>query len=217
MTLPAGYTYASYARQGFFQLLFLCIFNLMLVLCCMTKYEMSRLLRIVLLVFSGCTYMMIASSVYRMIMYIDAFYLTFLRILVLWFLALLAVLMAGVMGNIIKENFSLFRYGIVVVTVFYLVFSFGHPDYWIAKYNLAMMEDEMSYSDVSYLCSLSLDAAPAIAQCEPEHEHSDEKYWCVACKLEEYFEEVEDTELNIRTFNLSKYHAVKSAEKYLGE
>ncbi len=217
MTLPAGYTYASYARQGFFQLLFLCIFNLMLVLCCMTKYEMSKLLKIVLMVFSGCTYIMIASSAYRMMMYIDAFYLTFLRILVLWFLALLAVLMAGVMWNIRKENFSLFRYGMIVVTVFYLIFSFGHPDYWIAKYNLSMMEDEMNYADVSYLCSLSLDAAPALAECHPGHDHSDGKYWCEACELENYFEEVEDTEVNIRTFNLSKYQAVRKAEKYLGE
>lgn len=216
MILPEGYTYAGYARQGFFQLLFLCIFNLMLVLCCMSVYERNRLLKVLLMIFSGCTYIMIASSAYRMILYISAFRLTFLRVLVLWFLALLAVLMIGVMWNIRKENFALFRYGMVMVTVFYLALSFSHPDYWIAKYNIAMMEEELCYEDLSYLCSLSLDAAPALAECHPKHTGKD--YWCDACVLERYFEKIEKgTSLNIRTFNLSKYQSLKAAEEYLGE
>jgi len=95
MILPDGYTYAEYAHQGFFQLLFLCIFNLILVLCCMAVFEMNRWLKMILLIFSACTYVMIASSAYRMILYISNYHLTFLRILVLWFLALLVVLMAG--------------------------------------------------------------------------------------------------------------------------
>ena len=32
MQLPSGYTYARYAREGFFQLLFVCILNVIIVL-----------------------------------------------------------------------------------------------------------------------------------------------------------------------------------------
>lgn len=228
--LPEGYTYAEYAHQGFFQLLFLCIFNLILVLCCMSLFERNRWLKIILMVFSGCTYIMIASSACRMLLYIYSYHLTFLRVLVLWFLLMLVFLMAGVVGNIIKKEFSLFRYEMVVVTVFYLVFSFARPDYWIAKYNISRIGNEMSYTDVSYLCNLSSDAVPALTELHPEHDHKKENYrgweeydpqkeydWnCPACKLDSYLEEIEEnTDLNIRNFNLSTYQAGKAAEEYL--
>lgn len=231
MILPKGYTYAEYAHQGFFQLLFLCIFNLILVLCCMAVFEMSRWLKMVLMIFSACTYVMIASSAYRMILYISSYHLTFLRILVLWFLALLVVLMAGVIRSILKKDFPLFRYGMTVITVFYLILSFSHFDDWIAKYNISHIGNEMSYEDVFYLCNLSSDAVPALTSLHPEHDHRDayrgleeyngsEKYYweCPACKLENYFEQIEEnTNLTIRTFNLSKYQAAKAAEEYLGK
>lgn len=243
LMLPEGYTYAEYAHQGFFQLLFLCIFNLVLVLCCMSLFEMSRWLKVILLVFSACTYVMIASSAYRMILYISCYHLTFLRMLVLWFLALLVVLMAGVMWSIQKKNFPLLQYGVAVVTVFYLVLSFSHFDYWIAKYNLSQMGDQIAYEDISYLCNLSMDAVPALAEISLEHAHESESmnkydvdngydadiryeyseeydiYWsCPACEAERYLEWVaENPKLNIRTFNLSKYRAVKAAGEYVVE
>lgn len=220
MILPEGYTYAEYAHQGFFQLLFLCIFNLIMVLCCIAMFQMNRLLKTVLMVFSGCTYIMIASSAYRMILYISTYHLTFLRILVLWFLALLVFLMAGVIWNIQKESFPLFRYGIAVVTIFYMAFSFSHFDYWIAKYNISQMGNQMSCRDVSYLCSLSTDAVPALIELNLEHDHEgeyddwNERYWqCPACELENHLKWVkENADVGVRTFNFSKYQAVKAVE-----
>lgn len=226
MILPEGYTYAEYAHQGFFQLLFLCIFNLILVLCCMSLFEMNRWLKTILMVFSGCTYVMIASSAYRMILYISCYHLTFLRMLVLWFLALLVVLLAGVMWSICKKKFPLFRFEVAVITVFYLVLSFSHFDYWIAKYNISQMGDQLEYEDVSYLCNLSFDAAPILAKISAGHNNIEYSVkgqrgfyeGCYACELETYFEQAEkNTDLNIRTFNLSKYQAVKAAEEYLGK
>lgn len=137
MSLPQGYTYAMYAREGFFQLLGVSILNLVIVLLCMSYFRESTVLKVVLTVMSLCTFVMIASSALRMIMYIRFYYLTFQRILVLWALVTLAVLFAGVVINIFKENFSFFRYGTAVVTVLYLVLSFAHPDYIIARVNVA--------------------------------------------------------------------------------
>lgn len=226
MILPEGYTYAEYAHQGFFQLLFLCIFNLILVLCCMSLFEMNRWLKTILMVFSGCTYVMIASSAYRMILYISFYHLTFLRMLVLWFLALLVVLLAGVMWSICKKKFPLFRFEVAVITVFYLVLSFSHFDYWIAKYNISQMGDQLEYEDVSYLCNLSFDAAPILEKISAGHNNIEYSVkgqrgfyeGCYACELETYFKQAEkNTDLNIRTFNLSEYQAVKAAEEYLGK
>lgn len=223
LMLPEGYTYSQYAHQGFFQLLFLCIFNLLMVISCMAIFEMSSLLKTVLMIFSGCTFIMIVSSAYRMILYISSYHLTFLRILVLWFLALLVILMVGVIVNIYNQSFSLFRYGIITVTLFYLLFSFGRPDYWIAKYNISAIEDDIRSEDVSYLCSLSLDAAPALAEINLGHTHGityynkSKEYECPACQLDDYFQWVweENKDLNVRTFNVSKFQAAKTAKLYL--
>ncbi len=169
-TLPTGYTYAQYARQGFFQLLFICLMNLVLVLTGIGFFRESRILKGILLVISGCTFIMTASSAYRMLLYISVYYLTFLRIFVLWALGVIALLLMGIIGKTLKNSFPLFRYGLCVITVCYLVLSFGQPDYWIARYNISAYleggegkaEEERINPDTWYLRGLSADAAPII-------------------------------------------------------
>ena len=117
MELPAGYTYAEYAREGFFQLLAVGVLNLILVLVGLCYFRPHKILKVILTVMSGCTFIMLASSAMRMIIYIQYYYLTFLRILVLWSLLVLFFIFTGVIIYIYKENFPLFRYSMVVVTV----------------------------------------------------------------------------------------------------
>ena len=161
MTLPKGYTYAMYAREGFFQLLAVSIFNLLLVLVGIQFFKKNKILTVLLTLMSLCTFIMIASSAMRMVLYIKTYHLTFLRILVLWGLLLLAVLFAGVITTLYKKQFSLFRYSVVVVTVCYLGLSFVHPDYWIAKYNVSH-QNKVIAMDSGYLRDLSADAAPVL-------------------------------------------------------
>lgn len=100
-------------------------------------FRESKVLKVIMTIMSLCTFIMIASSVMRMTIYIRYYYLTFLRIFVLWMLAVLFVMFIGVLINIYRESFPLFRYGVVMVTVLYLALSFSHPDYIIARVNIA--------------------------------------------------------------------------------
>lgn len=138
---------------------------------------------------SFCTFVMIASCALRMVIYIRFYYLTFLRILVLWSLAVLALLFIGIVISIFREKFPLFRYSVVVVSVLYLALSFAHPDYLIARVNVGnaahnqahwYSKDEAesfsredlfggefflapeTYHDYRYLIDLSADAAPVL-------------------------------------------------------
>ena len=167
MQLPEGYTYSAYARQGFFQLLFVCILNLILVLTCLKLFRENMILKVILTVISFCTFIMILSSTLRIFMYISIYNLTFLRLFVLYALIVIFLLMAGVTAYIYIRKFSLFFYSVAVTIVIYIIFSFAHPDYWIARYNLNPVynsyQDEYDVmNNFDYLSYLSSDAASVI-------------------------------------------------------
>ncbi len=198
MELPAGYTYAEYAREGFFQLLVVGILNLVLVLVGLCYFRPNKVLKVILTVMSACTFVMLASSAVRMIIYIQYYYLTFLRILVLWSLVVLFVIFTGVIIYIYKEDFPLFRYSMVVVTVLYLGLSFSHPDYWIAKVNLAGTEENHSeffkgnsYYDYQFLCKMSADAAPVMLEWA-EKQGCDLKYYFYCNEEDTYQDYLEE-------------------------
>lgn len=164
-TLPAGYTYSGYARQGFFQLLIVAVFNLVLVLCCLKYIRPHKAITWILTLICVCTYVMIASAGYRMTLYVREYHLSYLRLLVIWFLILLAVLMIGVTVIIWRQKFPLFRYGVLMVSVFYVALAWARPDSVIAwDYVNHLDKQEVTYEDLSYLAgSLSADGAPAMA------------------------------------------------------
>jgi hypothetical protein len=207
MQLPQGYTYAEYAREGFFQLLFVCLLNLVIVLVILGHFPRKPVLALLLTIISCCTYIMVASSAFRMTLYVQNYQLSFLRLLVFWTLAVIALFLAGVLIMIYKPDFPLFRYGLVVFSVCYLLLSFGRPDYWIASYNLSEAAAEPDYW---YVSILSTDAAPAIAHYVETHEISeDDSGWLTdyAAYVASYSEE------SLRKFNVSHARAVSSLEK----
>lgn len=206
-TLPENYTYASYAREGFFQLVFVCLINLALVLICIKYFRENKILKGILIFISACTYIMIASSAYRMLLYIQVYYLTFLRVFVLWALFVIFLLITGALLLICKKEFPFTRYCVIAVTVCYLLFSFSHPDYWIACYNLdhSTLQEEEGFDDYYYLSNyLSYDAAPAIFAKANKYGYEKELWF------RSYSEDITDEfakKLSIRKWNLSRWIA----------
>jgi len=161
LKLPEGYTYAQYAREGFFQLFGVSLINLVIVLVCISIFKENKALKVLLTIFTVCTYVMIASASMRMYMYVNAYYLSVDRILVIWALATMSILLVGVLINIYKKDFKLFEFFRITVTICYIVLAFSRPDYICAKVNLARPD----YKDFSYIVGLSTDAA------EPVYDH----------------------------------------------
>ncbi len=215
MQLPAGYTYAEYAREGFFQLLAVSVVNLVIVLVGLSYFRESKVLKAVLAVMSFCTFIMIASSGLRMIIYIQYYYLTFLRIFVLWSLVVLTALFVGIVVSIFRKKFPLFRYCCVAVTCCYLVLSFSHPDYWIAKVNVANVDRQQEeggffqgepYRDMNYLNNLCADAAPVLIPWQEEHGNELTRY---TKRMESQNEEYQ----GILQYNVSRGIMKKQMEK----
>ena len=243
--LPDGMTYSQYAHQGFWQLLAVSLINLVTVMVCIQVFETRRALNVLLLVISVCTCVMTLSAAYRMLLYVGVYHLTFLRILVLWFLGVLTLIMGGVMVSIFRQAFPLFRYTVTVVTCCYLVFSFAGVDRIIASYNLRHME-QITWQDVNYLLhNLSVDAAPYVAQMadikmktyiyteDDRYYYRDEPYEfkCqedlskfetigeyLESQFEFYMEGIyEFRKPNLREWNFAEARAWKTAEEYLAE
>ncbi|NBH72914.1 DUF4173 domain-containing protein [Clostridiaceae bacterium] len=164
-SLPEGYTYASYARQGFFQLLWVASFNLAMVLCCLKYVRPHKCLRLLLTLVCLCTFIMLASAAYRMLLYVQQYHLTYLRVLVLWFLALLFVLMSGVCLMIWIQNFRLVPYCVAAITIFYVGLAWLRPDSIVAQDYVSRLDPQTATeSELAWLSfAFSADAAPAAA------------------------------------------------------
>ena len=219
--LPEQVTYAEYARGGFWELLFVSVINFIMILLCMYLFRENVVLKVILTVICGCTFVMILSSGYRMMMYVGEYYLTFLRVLVLWFLIVLALIIAGMVVSIYKKRFPLFHYIMAVVGVMYIGFSFSRPDVIVAKYDIARWEGT-SDADFYYLMYevSSIDAATEIAKIDLD----DEKWASVENRyikqsIYNYFLYISENNEGIffRKANYSRIRAKLAADRYLEE
>lgn len=166
-TLPDNYTYAEYAREGFFQLVFVCLINMILVIICLYLFEDSKILKVSLTVISASTYLMIASSTFRMYMYVATYQLTYTRIFVFWALFVIFMAMNGITIYIYNKNFNLFKYCMIMVTIAYIFFAYSKPESLIAKNNLSEKfydTKECQSIDYNYLRKLSSDATPTMVK-----------------------------------------------------
>lgn len=210
-TLPKGVTYADYARTGFFQLLFICLFNIAAVLVIKKYFRENKALNACLLAVCGCTFIMTASSAYRMLLYIGAYYLTVLRFFVLAALFAIAVVMAGVTIFILKKEFPLVKFTVAVLCIIYTGLSFSRMDYWIADYNLNHYSGRTEAIDYDYIACLSTDAAPVVAEygkTHPEIQEEDRwyyQYWTVNRGAME--------QQSLRKFNVSHNRAAELLEE----
>ena len=136
---------------------------------------------------------MIASSAYRMLLYISAYGLTFLRVFVLWTLFVMVLILIGTLTLIFRSQFPFVKYTLAVVVIPFLLLTFSRPDAGIARYNLETGQDNW------YLYQLSADAAPVILKADPHF-------------LDEYNTPKKDT---VRSFNFSRWAAYRAYQNSL--
>jgi hypothetical protein len=222
--LPEGFTFAEYARRGFFELLAVTIINIILMLLCSAFFKESKLLRLILTVMTICTYIMIISATYRMLLYISVYHLTFLRLFVLLSLLIDTLVLAGVIAAEYNKKFPLFRYCVVVISLSYLIFSFARPDYFIASY-LSEQKELLNAEDILFLTTeLSADAVPVVLPLLADNNRwtgdalsdTKESWDSLDYGISNYYNKINSTirSEEIRDFNYSYHIATRYAKKY---
>lgn len=165
-TLPEGMTYAEYARQGFFQLVFVTVINLLIIIL-FNQFKQNRLItNSLLLVTIICTFIMTLSAFFRMNLYESTYGYTQLRLLVYLFLIGEILVLIPMIIGVLKPNFRFLEYTFFTVFIYYLLVTFVNIDGFVADKNvdrfIALSASEREDFDIKYLDELSKDALPKI-------------------------------------------------------
>lgn len=166
--LPNGFTYAEYARRGFFELVLVTIINFTIFTLSQkfTKkgsVPLSSILRAVHSILVLFTLNMLYSANFKMIIYENAFGYTYLRVFVQIFLLLLLLLFIIALAGIWNKRVPTVKASIVVTLVLYVAVNFINVDGIIARKNIERFR-ETKKIDVNYLTQLSDDALPELVK-----------------------------------------------------
>lgn len=178
--LPAGLTYAQYAREGFFQLCIVSVFNAMLLIALQafmrrTPGEKGILRRIYAGIISLFTLILIATALSKLILYINAYGMTRSRVLAAWMMLLLAVVFILSLIHVFCKKFPIAIAILITCVLFALILFLPNIDGMIANYNVnAYLSGDLSGVDVEALCDLDYAAVPALSRLE-EHLLAKEK------------------------------------------
>jgi signal transduction histidine kinase len=167
-----GLTYAEYVHQGFGQLTVATALTLLVVWAASRKAPRETSsdrawIRGSLGVLCGLTLVVVASALYRMHVYQDAYGFTRLRLLVDVFEGWLGVLvLATLAGGLALRAVWLPRFAMFSGAALLLGLAAINPDAWIAQHNIDRYETSGKV-DWSYLQTLSDDALPVLSSLPP--------------------------------------------------
>lgn len=165
--LPAGMTYAEYARNGFFELAAISAINVGLIILAVKGSERKKiwgvLLRIQSLLLVLASTVQWLSAMFRMMLYVDTFGLTLLRFFVSAFMILIAAWFVLLVVKEFRKTFPLFKAGAIAALLALLLLHFVNADAWIANHNVQRyLADPTRPIDLKYFDELSPDAVPAM-------------------------------------------------------
>ena len=158
-TLDDGFTYAEYARRGFFELLFVTLINLTVTtgVIHFTKSVqgfLKKTIRLALTVLVLSSGVLLISAFMRMTMYEDAYGFTFTRVLVHSFMIFLMVIFAYTLVKIWLEKLSLFHFYFIASLIYYVGINTVNFDKIVVDRNIDRFETTGKI-DIDYLNSLS--------------------------------------------------------------
>jgi len=168
--LSSGFTYAEYARRGFFELVLVAVLSALIILFterCVVQKESQHLDSFKLL--SGgivlLVVLILASAFFRLSLYEAAYGFSTIRLysyaFMIWIGVALVLLASHIFSGDKPQKFAIRVFASVVLLLF--VMNVINPDAFIARQNIARFE-ETGKLDMSYLVSLSNDALPVTIQ-----------------------------------------------------
>lgn len=222
--LPDNLNYSEYARRGFFELIFLSVLNVGLILITIflfkekiynQKDKWASITKLFMIYLCILTFIMLISSFYRMNLYDQEYGFTRLRVLVYGFLIFESIGLLMTLIFIVNPKFNIIAVYMIIGLCYYLCLNIVQIDYIIAKRNVDMyFAGEIDSLDMDYLMkNLSVDAAPHIKRLQD----SDSTDILTKYKADLYFKDIEalkDNNFSWQSSNYSMNRAIKLINNY---
>ena len=230
--LPKNFSYADYAREGFFQLCIVSVINLIVLVVIslfMKRKEGKRpyVLNVISIIFSVFTLVLISTAMAKMYMYIDCYGLTQLRVYASWFMVVLALVFILI---VVKQFYKKLRLVVISLTVLTLMFStlaLSNVDSFIAKYNVdRYLDGTLKTVDIDAMEMLGDSAIPHLVRLadildkengtditQVEFDDEDESmYYKLAKLLQHRALSMKEDESSVLAFTFAKYRAENAIE-----
>lgn len=205
-------SYAEYARQGFFQLMFVSFINLVIIL--ISKFSATKkdkkdniYIRNMSIILVILTSVIIVSSFIRMYMYESEYGYTLLRLLVYACLITESILLIPTIKYILDSKFNIVKYYMTILITAYTVLNFINVDYIIAHRNVNRYYEKADI-DIYYLENTGTDNIPVLV--DLYNNTNDQK---LKETLDYYFKDLDTNTKGFQEFNLSKYNARKKLKQ----
>lgn len=134
LKVPKGYIYSSYAREGFFQLLFVTLINFGIILYLIYKTNLvkeDKKVKYLVLSLIAFSIFLIFNSCYRMFLYIGRFGFTNLRLQVILFLFMEIILFGFIIKKIIRGAKKDGMVFLIIMTITYVINLYVCNDWFI--------------------------------------------------------------------------------------
>jgi Domain of unknown function (DUF4173) len=158
-TLQGDFTYAEYARKGFFELLFVSLINLSITVTVLSYVGQGtsvtkRLIQILLTFLILESFIMLGSAFLRLSLYEEAYGFSFIRVLSHSFMIFLGVILIYTLIKIWIEKLSLFHFYFITALIYYTSINMINLDRIVVKENIARYE-QTGKIDLQYMNDLS--------------------------------------------------------------
>ncbi|MBO4733269.1 MAG: DUF4173 domain-containing protein [Clostridia bacterium] len=240
--LPKGYkfTYAQYARRGFFELCAISVINLIVIFIAIlfSKKKNGKITLAVKLPSAFIvlfTFIIIFTAISKMVMYIGAYGCTILRVCTSAFMIWIFAVFVCVLIRLFKKRFDILKAGLIFALIILAVLGLGNVNARIAEYNYSAYKSGKLEIDVKYMGELGYEGIPYLYELtkDEDTEKSDiakeelskayVRYyrimWSDLKEIDSYkaFLKYKNAQENIGSYSIPKSKAYEILDKYAKE
>lgn len=216
--IGGSFTFAQYARKGFFEIIFVCAMNMSLILisCNLTQNQSTTavfILKTLKISLSLCTFVLLFSSHFRLSLYEEFYGYTYLRLFSHLFIIFLGFTLILLIIKIIKDDFKLTKLVFLIFMLWYICLNLINIDAIIVKKNIEKYKEDKKI-DLDYCLNLSYSAFPIIL----ENVDIFDQYQQTKIRRQARFLNVtlkSESNKKWQSFNLSKEKAKQSINHYI--
>lgn len=168
--LPENFSYANYAREGFFQLCIVSVINLAVItaviLFLQRENKLSNtILKSTVVIFSLATLVLISTAIAKMVMYIDTYGLTQKRVYATWLMVVIALVFVLITVRLFVKKLKVVAVSLIICVLMFALLALPNVDAIIAKYNVGRyLSGSLSTVDIDAMEELGSSAVPSLVE-----------------------------------------------------